>query len=93
MTSASIARARAFKDQTGQWVVNCTMTKRGSTLWDKVAEENFHKFLGIDFKGKVVSAPIIQPTQSVFTTSGGAGEISGNLTRAEAVALAHALHH
>ena len=93
MTSAAIARARAFKDQTGQWVVNYTMTKRGSALWDKVAEENFHKILGIDFNGKVVSAPIIQPSQSVFTAFDGAGEISGNLTKAEAVALAHALHH
>jgi len=93
MTSTQIAKASASKNQTGAWVVDYTMTKRGSTLWDKVAEENFHKRLGIDFDGKVVSAPIIQPTQSSFTTFSGKGEISGNLTKAEAVALAHALHH
>ena len=69
------------------------MTKRGSTLWDKVAEENFHKLLGIDFNGKVVSAPIIQPTQSRLPLSVAKVKISGNLTKAEAVALAHALHH
>ena len=69
------------------------MTKRGSGLWDKVAEENFHKLLGIDFDGKVVSAPIIQPTQSSFSRFSGRGELSGNLTKAEAVALAIALHH
>ena len=43
MTSASIAGASVSKDQTGVWVVDYTMTKRGSTLWDKVAEENFHE--------------------------------------------------
>jgi hypothetical protein len=93
MTSASVAEASASKNQTGAWVVDYTMTKRGSALWDKVAEENFHKLLGIDFNGTLVSAPIIQPTQSAFSTFAGHGEISGNLTKAEAVALAHALHH
>ena len=93
MTSASIARASASQNQTGAWVVDYTMTMRGSALWDKVTEENFHKLLGIDFDGKVVSAPIIQPTQSSFSTFNGRGEISGNLTKAEAHALARALHH
>jgi preprotein translocase subunit SecD len=91
MTSASIAKASASKNQTGSWVVDYTMTKRGSALWDEVAEENFHKILSIDFDGRVVSAPIIQPTQSSFSSFGGRGEISGNLTKAEALALAMAL--
>jgi preprotein translocase subunit SecD len=69
------------------------MTKRGAALWDRVAEENFHKILSVDFNGKVVSAPIIQPTQTSFTSFDGRGQISGNLTKAEAIALAHALHH
>ena len=93
MTSASVAGASVSRNQTGAWVVDYTMTERGSGLWDTVAEENFHKVLGIDFDGKVVSAPIIQPTQSNFSSFNGHGEISGNLTRAEALALAHALHH
>lgn len=69
------------------------MPKRGSALWDEVPEENFHQLLGIDFNGKVISAPVIQPTQSSLTSFDDRGEISGNLTKAEAVALAHALHH
>jgi preprotein translocase subunit SecD len=91
MTSASIAKASATKNQTGAWVVDYTTTTRGSTLWDKVAQENFHEVLSIDFDGRVVSAPIIQPTQSSFTSFNGEGEISGNLTKAEALALAKAL--
>jgi preprotein translocase subunit SecD len=93
MTSASVARASASKNQTGAWVVDYTMNRRGSALWDKVVEENFHKYLGIDFDGKVISAPIIQPTQDSFSTFNGRGEISGNLTKVEALELARALHH
>jgi hypothetical protein len=93
MTSASVSEASASKNQTGAWVVSYTMTKRGAALWDRVAEENFHKLLSVDFNGKVVTAPIIQPTQTSFTSFAGRGQISGNLTKAEAMALAHALHH
>jgi preprotein translocase subunit SecD len=93
MTSASIAKASVSRYQTGAWVVNYTMTKRGAASWDKVAEENFHKVLGIDFEGKVVSAPLIQPTQSSFSSFDGQGTISGNFTKAEATALARVLHH
>jgi preprotein translocase subunit SecD len=92
MTSSSVAHASASKNQTGAWVVDYTMTERGAALWDRVAEENFHKLLGIDLDGRVVSAPIIQPTQISFTTFDGHGEISGNLTKGEAIELVHALH-
>jgi preprotein translocase subunit SecD len=57
------------------------------------AEENFHKLLGIDFDGMVVSAPLIQPTQSSFSSFDGQGSISGNFTKPQAMALAKALHH
>jgi hypothetical protein len=92
MTSRSIAKASASENQTGAWVVDYTMTKRGSILWDKVTRENFHKLLSIDFDGRVVSAPVIQPTQSHFSGFGARGEISGSVTGSEALALAKALH-
>ena len=88
MTSAAIAHASATRNQTGAWVVNYTTTARGTVLWDRVAEENFHALLGIDLNGVVVSAPIIQPTQTSFTSFDGRGEISGGLDRAEAMDLA-----
>jgi hypothetical protein len=91
MTSASVARASVTKDQTGQWAVNYTMTKRGAVLWDKVTEENFHKFLGIDLDGLVLTAPIIQPSQTQFTSFDGRGEISGNLNKSEAFKVARDL--
>ena len=92
MTGRSIASAQATQDQTGQWVVDYTLTAAGSPLWDKVAEENFHLPLGIELDGEVYSAPFIQPTQSSFTSFDGKGEISGSLTQADAQNLAQAMN-
>jgi preprotein translocase subunit SecD len=64
----------------------------GFALWDKVAQENFHQLLGIELDGEVYSAPIIQPTQSTFTSFDGKGEISGNLTQSDAQNLAQAMN-
>jgi preprotein translocase subunit SecD len=91
MMSANVARASAAKSPTRQWVVNYTMTKRGAVQWDKVATENFHAFLAIDLDGVVVSAPLIEPAETQFTSFDGRGEISGNLSKAEAIKLARAL--
>jgi hypothetical protein len=92
LTNTSVGSASAHRNQTGQWVVDYTMTSAsGSALWDRVALENFHQLLGIDFDGTVVSAPLIQPAQSSFSSFAGRGEITGNLNRSEAVALAQAL--
>ncbi len=65
----------------------------GSALWDKVAQENFHQLLGIELDGDVYSAPIIQPTQTGCTSFAGRGEISGNLTQADAQNLAQAMNY
>ena len=92
MTGRSIASAQATQDQTGNWVVDYTLTGSGSTLWDKVAAENFHLPLGIELDGEVYSAPIIQPTQATFTSFDGKGEISGSLTQADAQNLAQAMN-
>jgi preprotein translocase subunit SecD len=93
MTGDSISSAKATKDQTGAWVVDYNLAgSAGSALWDKVAQENFHQLLGIELDGIVYSAPIIQPTQSSFSSFDGKGEISGNLTKTEAQQLALAMN-
>jgi preprotein translocase subunit SecD len=93
MTGRSIASAQATQNQTGGWVVDYSLAgQAGSTLWDKVASENFHQLLGIELDGEVYSAPIIQPTQSQFSSFDGKGEISGNLTQADAQNLAQAMN-
>ena len=93
MTGRSIASATATQNQTGAWVVDYTLAgSAGSALWDRVAQQNFHQLLGIELDGDVYSAPIIQPTQSSFSSFQGRGEISGSLTQQDAQNLAQAMN-
>ena len=90
LTGRAVKSAQAV-DSTQGWVVNYTLTAVGSPLWDKVAEENFHAPVAIELDGVVQSAPIIQPTQTSFSSFGGSGTISGNFTEASAKNLALAM--
>lgn len=92
MTGTAIHNAVAQQDTAGAWVVNYSLTKSGSPLWDKVAQANFHQLLAIELDGVVQSAPIIQPTQSTFTSFGGTGQISGSFTEQSAKNLAIAMN-
>jgi len=92
MTGTSIGKAVAQQDQTSSWVVNYTLTKKGSPLWDQVAQQNFHQLLAIELDGVVQSAPLIQPTQTSFTSFGGTGQISGSFTQQSAQELALAMN-
>ncbi len=97
MSGHSIASAQATQNQTGAWVVDYTLAgAAGSALWDKVAQENFHQLLGIELDGDVYSAPIIQPTQTTFSSFDGKGEISGGgtngLSETDAQNLAQAMN-
>jgi hypothetical protein len=92
MSSRSIAEATVVRSRTGQWLVDYTTTDGGAAVWDKVANENFHQLLGIELHGVVYSAPIIQPTQTSFSSFNGKGEISGQLTHSDAERLARALN-
>jgi preprotein translocase subunit SecD len=91
MTGQSIGKAYAQIDTAGAWVVNYTLTSKGSPLWDKVANENFHQELAIELDGVIQSAPLIQPTQATFSSFGGQGEISGSFTEGSAKNLAIAM--
>ena len=92
LSGRAIAKATVTQTQTGQWVVDYTTTAAGAAAWDKVASANFHQFLGIEVNGVVDTTPLIQPTQSSFSSFDGRGELSGNLTHGEAVQLARALN-
>jgi preprotein translocase subunit SecD len=93
MSGRAIAGAQATQNQTGAWVVDYTLTGPGSSLWDRVAQANFHQLLGIELDGDVYSAPIIQPSQAAFSSFQGRGEISGSLTQQDAQNLAQAMNY
>ena len=68
MTSVGTITSASAEKQFGQWVVNFKMTPKGQRLWDTVTYADFHRILGMDLNGVVVSAPIVQPTQYEFTS-------------------------
>jgi preprotein translocase subunit SecD len=91
LSAADVKSASAHKNRIGQWVVNVHLSSEGAAAFDRIAQENFHRFLAIDMGGKVVSIPLIQPTQVSFSSFDGAMEISGALTAANARAVAAAV--
>lgn len=91
LTGQAVGKALAQQDQVGAWVVNYTLTSAGSPKWDQVASANFHAQLAIELDGVVQSAPLIQPTQTSFSSFGGQGQISGSFTEASAKNLALAM--
>jgi preprotein translocase subunit SecD len=91
LTGQAIGKAVAQQDQFGAWVVNYTLTKKGSPEWDSVANKNFHQALAIELDGVIQSAPFIQPGQTAFTSFAGTGQISGSFTEQSAKNLAIAM--
>jgi preprotein translocase subunit SecD len=84
--SAIASAAAAY--QKPQWVVDATLSGAGSSLWDALSEKYFHEIIGIDLDGRLVSAPLTQPTQESFTSFDGKVQISGDFTQRSATALA-----
>jgi len=87
VTSVTVRRAPG-----GTSMVAVTLTGRAAAAWDQAAQRSFHEFLAIDLGGGVVSAPIVEPAQSSFTSLGGSLVVSGGLVRGATVqSLVHAL--
>jgi preprotein translocase subunit SecD len=85
--------AVAQLDQSGQWVVNMSLTSSGSTGWDNMTQKYFHEIIGIELDGIVQSAPITQPSQSSWSSFQGSVQISGSFTQQSAQQLALALNY
>jgi preprotein translocase subunit SecD len=70
------------------WTVKMDLTGSGSSKWDDLAQQQFHKQVAIVLDGLVQSAPTIQPNDASFTSFGGTAVISGSFTQDEADNLA-----
>jgi preprotein translocase subunit SecD len=88
MKGNQVSSASATQTTLGQWVVDCNLTSLGTTEWNTAAKQYFHAYMAIELDGQVVSAPIIQPTQSSFTSFGNSIEISGGLSQSQANLIA-----
>jgi preprotein translocase subunit SecD len=91
MDGSAVASASAAF-QSPEWVVNVTLTGSGAATWDDLAQANFHEIIGIDLDGRVLSAPLIEPSQSTFTSFDGRLQISGDFTERSARELAAVLN-
>jgi hypothetical protein len=91
LSAADVESASAHKSPIGQWIVNVHLSPVGAAAFDRVAQGNFHQFLAIDMGGKIVSTPLMQPTQASFSSFNGVMEISGPLTASNARAVAAAV--
>lgn len=72
----------------GAWQVDLTLTGKGAPVWNRIAKANFHKQLAIVLDGVVESAPVIQPSQTVFSSFGNQAQITGSFTQSQAQNLA-----
>jgi len=92
LNGSDIATAYAqYDDATSSWIVDVTVKPDAVAQWNAIAEQSFHAYLGFDLDGQVLSAPLIQPLQTAFTSFGGQIQISANFTGTEAKGLAAVL--
>lgn len=71
MSGDAIASAVADQGSGGQWEVELVLTTRGSREFDQASKSYFHRYLAFVVDGKVVSAPLIEPSASTWTTFDG----------------------
>lgn len=86
-----ITKAYATLDATNQWVVDATLSGAGASLWDRVAQANFHQAVAIELDGVVESDPIIYLGSATFSSFGGNVQISGSFNQRSAQSLAIAM--
>jgi len=91
LSVGNVESAVVRQTHSGQWIVNIHLSHAGGTAWDRVAQQSFHQLLAIDMGGKVVSAPIIEPTKASYSSFDRSMQISGALTAANARAVAAAV--
>jgi hypothetical protein len=89
--SSKVASADVVQSPTGIWVVDIQLTSSAATQWDRVAFDYFHLVLGVDLNGQIVTAPLIEPAQTAYTSFNGKMELSGFGSKAAAQAVAAAL--
>ncbi|HZU78911.1 MAG TPA: hypothetical protein VE991_03250 [Acidimicrobiales bacterium] len=84
---SSITKARV-EHQSGAWTVLVDFSSDGARAWDRLAEQQFHAYVAVDVDGVVFSAPLVQPTNTSFTSFLGEVQISGALDQSGAARLA-----
>jgi preprotein translocase subunit SecD len=93
LTGNAVSSAKSEFVSGQGWTVKMDLTGTGSTKWDALAQQQFHKQVAIVLDGIVQSAPQIQPNDQAFTSFGGTAVISGDFTGGEASDLAKLINY
>jgi preprotein translocase subunit SecD len=93
LTGKAVSSAKATFQSGQGWTVTMDLTGSGSSKWDALAQQQFHKRVAIVLDGLVQSAPQIQPNDAAFTSFNGTAEISGSFTGGEAADLAKLINY
>jgi preprotein translocase subunit SecD len=70
-----VASGTVTKASIGGWMVNVRLDKAESRIWDGVAAANFHFMLAIDFNGRIVESPYIEPSATAFYSLDGSMQL------------------
>ncbi len=89
-TGSVIASATPTFTSSNNWIIQFSLTRPGTQIWDNLANRNYHKFVADDLGGEVISAPSIDATGAQF---GSSGQITGNFSSASANSLAVDLNY
>jgi len=87
LNGSGIASVHVQATGAGSWIIDILLNPSASAQWDAVAYQNFHKLIGIDVDGQVLSAPLLQPAQAAFSSFQGQIQIAGNFTSTQARGL------
>ena len=93
LTGKAVSSAKSEFISGQGWTVKMNLTDKGSSQWDTLAQQQFHKQVAIVLDGLVQSAPKIQPSDATFTSFGGTAVISGHFTGGEAGDLAKLINY
>jgi hypothetical protein len=89
--TSSVASARAEKNRLGGWVVDIKLSSKSAAQWDALAFHFFHDILGVDLNGRIVTAPVIEPSQAHYTSFESKMELGGFQSKVSAEDVAAAL--
>jgi SecDF, P1 head subdomain len=87
VTNADIGSAEPVF-ATPNWMVSITLTDAGERAWNQLARQSFHAYVGVDLDDAVISAPLVEPSQSSFASFGDKFELEGNFTKTSALRMA-----
>ncbi len=91
--TGSIVKSASAQLVNSVWVVDFTLTSKGSGAWDKLAAQQFHQIIAVDLGGTVISAPITSASSSAPSSFNGSVQVSGGFTENQAKQLAVELNY